>query len=569
MTDSLPLPCSDARIAASELVRAAYLALLSREPDESGYEHHLALLSHSGSVVDLLRAITDSEECRFLRFNDELPGIRRAVLEALRADVAGGADTDRVDTELNAVFGLVRELLASEEGWNAQVRNHSARIVSVVFQALLGRQPEPAALDAYEGLLRDTGDLTRCIEAVSGSDEHMDYLLGAHAKRGPSMHSVAYDAELIARCLERFAGRPATASEVAACLADPSPVGAALYRRLGAPVRRNAPRILIVGAYGNGNLGDVYQALAVRHHLKTAWGLPEDAIFAASLVAQSDYPFPEAQKLPANTLLDAEQVNSFDCVVVGGGGLLAHPHDPLGDADWVHGIHAPILLLGVGASGDVHRSHAELLARAWLVTGRDGTSVSALKAARADAVACLDPILGLSSVSPLTAFDLAVGQHPEPSDVLWILKYPANACDEALLRRISTYIQDHPTERHVVVALEPAMDEVLSAWLPGVPVIAMTSLSALMAQLRNTARVVSMRYHGAIFAALAGRYFVGCSQEKIRDLAAAWPSCGCYVEEPEALAARLSQQCPAVESLPFVSDAASPQTLLVAYQACV
>lgn len=477
--------------------------------------------------------------------------------------------TDPLDTRQTAVLDPVRELSASDEGWSAQVRNHSARIVSAVFQALLGRQPEPAALDTYEGLLRQTADLAQCIEAVSGSDEHLDYRLGAHARRAPSMHGVAHDAELIARCLERFAGRPATASEVAACLADPLPVGAALYRRLGTPVRREAPRILIFGAYGNGNLGDAYQALAVQHHLRTAWGLPEDAIFATSLLARSDYPFPAAQKLPANTILDAEQVNRFDCVVVGGGGLLAHPHDPLGDVDWVRGIHAPILLLGVGASGDAHCSYAELLARAWLVGGRDSTSVSALKAARVDTVACLDPILGLSSVSPLTAFDPVVRQDPAPSDVLWILKYPANARDEAFLRRIGGYIQDHPTERHVVVAIEPAMDEVLSAWLPGVPVIATESLSELMAHLRNTGGVVSMRYHGAIFAALAGRYFVGCSQEKIRDLAAAYPSCGCYVEEPEALAARLAQQCPAVEAPRFGSDAASPRTALLAYEARV
>jgi hypothetical protein len=55
-------------------------------------------------------------------------------------------------------------------------------------------------------------------------------------------------------------------------------------------------RVLLFGAFGNGNLGDMYQAVAVRRHL-LGIGLEDRNIFACSMLDFQEYPFPGERKL--------------------------------------------------------------------------------------------------------------------------------------------------------------------------------------------------------------------------------------------------------------------------------
>ncbi|KWW39400.1 polysaccharide pyruvyl transferase WcaK-like protein [Cupriavidus metallidurans] len=522
---------------APEIVAAIYLALLRREPDTDGQQAYTKLLAEKSDIGLLIADIGASSEHIDGVLRSRLPTVKMVLTEAFGLD-----DEEVLQSEGSQSWDDFMQRLCdlSREGsvWRAQVRAHRIELVHGVFQALLGRTADAGALEAYSQELGRTGDIARFVSHVSRSPEHLEFRLRDERKR-PGMEAltrISCDAELIARTYLRFSGRAPEAREVANCLADSSAVGTTLRAHFGPPARGRGIRVLIFGAYGNGNLGDTYQAMALREHLIAAWEIPPHAVWACSLLKSADYAFPSDRKLASDAILDPVVVNDFDVVVIGGGGLLAHPHDPLRDlSSWARQIHAPILLLAVGAGATAATDHAELLARAWLVAGRDAASVSALRKARPDAVHVLDPILSMPDVNAMSALDAPVEVPSDPVDVLWILKYPANAADEAFLTWIASYFAEHGHERHVVLAMEPALDKSLSEMFSDVPVVLARSLAEQMAWIRRASRVVTMRYHGAIFSAHGGRYFHAFSQEKIRALTDMYPLLGDYVESADAL----------------------------------
>ncbi|UBM09146.1 polysaccharide pyruvyl transferase family protein [Cupriavidus metallidurans] len=522
---------------APEVVAAVYRALLWREPDAAGQQAYAKLLAEKGDIGVLITDIGGSSEHIEGVFRSRLPAAKAMLTEALELD-----DGELLQSEGSQSWDDFMQRLCdlSREGsvWRAQVRAHRVELVHGVFQALLGRTADAGALEAYSQQLGRTGDIARFVSQVSRSPEHLEFRLRDERKR-PGMEAltrIGCDADLIARTYLRFSGREPEACEVANCLADSSAVGTTLRAYFGPPARGRGIRVLIFGAYGNGNLGDTYQAMAVREHLVAAWDISPDAVWACSLLKSADYAFPADRKLASEAILDPIVVNDFDVVVIGGGGLLAHPHDPLRDLSaWARQIHAPILLLAVGAGANAATDHAELLARAWLVAGRDSASISALRKARPDTIHMLDPILSMPDVDAMSALDAPVEVPSGPVDVLWILKYPANAADDAFLTWIASYIAERGHERHVVLAMEPALDKSLSELFSHVPVVLARSLTEQMTRIRSASRVVTMRYHGAIFAAHGGRYFHAFSQGKIRALTDMYPLLGDYVESTEAL----------------------------------
>src|SRR3712207_2872937 len=94
-------------------------------------------------------------------------------------------------------------------------------------------------------------------------------------------------------------------------------------------------RVLIFGAYANGNLGDAEQAASVARHLR-AYRPELDVVAVAHSVADKPYsPSPASRGQNLVDILDPAFVNGFDSLLIGGGGLLASKHKPLTQADWV------------------------------------------------------------------------------------------------------------------------------------------------------------------------------------------------------------------------------------------
>src|SRR4051812_36366906 len=93
--------------------------------------------------------------------------------------------------------------------------------------------------------------------------------------------------------------------------------------------------VLCFGAYGNGNIGDSIQANALYHEVRSF--LPDRKI-AACTVFGRDYPFDGDAKVPGGALRSAEAMKLPALIMIGGGGLLAHPHTPLQEPEWARNL---------------------------------------------------------------------------------------------------------------------------------------------------------------------------------------------------------------------------------------
>lgn len=100
-------------------------------------------------------------------------------------------------------------------------------------------------------------------------------------------------------------------------------------------------RIVLFGAYGNGNIGDAIQALSIARHLKVV--RPEAEVWSYSELP-GRYEFQYDRVLPQGLFLRAAGLNQFDALIVGGGGLLSHPHAPLFDETWQTTTNLPVIV---------------------------------------------------------------------------------------------------------------------------------------------------------------------------------------------------------------------------------
>jgi polysaccharide pyruvyl transferase WcaK-like protein len=506
---------------AVSVVNEIYLALLNRDADPAGLAQYVPDLAAPSDVGSVVKKIADSEEHwqrQLHRHRAELAGlIYQCVLER------PPTPEDLANCESRSVGALVEALVQSDELWHLLLRRRAPELVTRVASALdLGRAEDDAA---WAGVIEG-------IRSVTESDR---YFVRLANRRGAAMTNdppragnltpAAVAIGHVEELFRKLAGRAPSPLEVSRCLAHGAQVGRATPAVLRDSAIRREPRerkVLLFGAYGNGNMGDAYQAIALQKHLTRSWGLQERQIFATSLIDSYDFPFPAAQKLPPDTILNTRLINEFDRLIIGGGGLIAHPHAPLFDSKWVKQVHTPVLLLGIGAELLTVEPHRELLERAWLVSGRDATSIAALKVVRADAVLIRDPVLSAFGIEDLSTSDAqprsaALPETETDVEVLWVLKYPDSEEDADFLIKVANLIQEQTRVRHAIVGIEPGRDQVLEQFLPG-KVQYLRSLSDLIPRLEQAGVVVSMRYHGCIFAALAGKPSVGYSQSKIKHL---------------------------------------------------
>lgn len=413
-------------------------------------------------------------------------------------------------------------------------------LVQALYEGILQRPADPAGLEHYAAVVRQTGTPVPAIRALVESDELWRALVARHqvqTDRGRSAAGLGWsrDVEHVCTLFERRLGRVPTGPEMAHLVAGGRAGLSARTRDLlglrGVPPFRDPahPRILLFGAFGNGNIGDSHQAVAVCRLLSLAWGVPETSFYATSVLRQMDYPFPADRKLPAEAVQDMALLDGFDVLVIGGGGLLAHPHDPLMDDAWVDRVRVPMVCLAIGASRALVAAHEPLLMRAWSVSGRDQASLAALQSVRPDAFLLRDPILSCGDADvfgPSTAPAQSAG-------TLWILKFPSGDADERALDEIGRIIATRPG-RHVIAAVEPLLDVALERRF-GTDITYVTRFDQLCDLCRQATAVVSMRYHGAIAAALAGRPCLSLSQSKIAALHDELGLPGVYVDDPAAI----------------------------------
>ncbi|MDO9708462.1 polysaccharide pyruvyl transferase family protein [Paracraurococcus lichenis] len=267
-------------------------------------------------------------------------------------------------------------------------------------------------------------------------------------------------------------------------------------RRSGFPP--GARRILLFGAYGNGNLGDAAQAEAVAALLQQAAGVPLHLHAVSWIDAAPDYPFDPASRLPAEAITAPDTLRLYDLLVIGGGGLFGAVHHPLLDPEWhavLAGLPLPYALVGVGADSMLPKEpqlgpHWDgLRAGAAFLSGRDLASLSAMPEAHWLA----DPVL----LAWLRA-GRGTPRPPRPgARPLCIVKHAQDAAEAQFLDQVAALGSDCD-----VAAIEPCREQHLAARWPGIRFV--TDWAELEALCAAASVVVSARYHGCIAGLLAG-----------------------------------------------------------------
>jgi len=511
-----------------EFVQIAFQAVLGRDAESGALDEYVPRIRDIASLGKVVGEIALSEES----WQRHLENHGRQLLDLIyRAVLQRAANTTEIerwegqDTSIAAIKGLIEELLGSEEFKRKQFigtergAGFSAELLDAAYRGMLGRPVDSNGLNEYAKRINTAKDFSSVITSLRQSNEFRKYLGGLEKVPEPvgTWHEVVARIEGL---YARYLNRPASAQEIAQYLQEETPlwqIHADLLKK--APLRAGPLRVLLFGAFGNGNMGDAYQAIAVRSHLQQQFGGRPFEVFACSLLSSSDYCYPEEYKLPSQSIMDADFVNSFDYLVIGGGGLLAHPHDPLADIKWCRSILTPMILLAVGATEPEVARHHILLRQALKVIGRDEVSVKALNTVRSDARLAGDPILCLGSVHDLLPAPSVAPDDQSNDSVLWVLKYPSNDEDLALLGKIREYIKDNSHQNHMIVGMEPALDQVLIGLFDETPILLTEDLDQLCQLISRAGQVFSMRYHGAIFALLMDRRVVGASQSKLHELA--------------------------------------------------
>lgn len=265
---------------------------------------------------------------------------------------------------------------------------------------------------------------------------------------------------------------------------------------------REAPQVLIFGAYGNGNLGDVAQVASLTRMIGTL--RPDIELWAASVMS-GRFPFRYDRTVPAARFFDPDYINRFDMLIIGGGGLFAHPHDPLISEEWQRAIDIPVALVGVGASPEVAERSSHLIGKSAFVSGRDPVSVDALGMFHPQVEGMIDPVLADMHFTACNPPPLVAG----PRKVLWILKSTDLSGFRDILEQVDPV-------RDTICFLEPHLDYCLVLRFPdAVPVYDARRLVELI---DGADLVVSFRYHGAVFALHRGKPLLGVQEPKIAAL---------------------------------------------------
>jgi polysaccharide pyruvyl transferase WcaK-like protein len=278
------------------------------------------------------------------------------------------------------------------------------------------------------------------------------------------------------------------------------------YAAARALVSPNHPRVLLFGAYGNGNLGDAIQASSLCRAIKFL--RPEIEVWACSALP-APFPFAHQLTLQPDAIFTPAIVNSFDLLIIGGGGLLSHPHDPLTDVKWQTMLQVPVALIGVGAAEPVASEAENLIRKAVYVSGRDDDSIATFRNFAREPAFVPDPVL--CDASYLNQHEERCSSRQSNDRRLWVLKY-VNTEDFFALCSSLSQADD------IVCFIEPHMDFPIIEHLPNA--LPIYFVEDLITMIDESDLVLSMRYHGCILAMLRGKRVFGLREQKCSDLLA-------------------------------------------------
>lgn len=254
-----------------------------------------------------------------------------------------------------------------------------------------------------------------------------------------------------------------------------------------------AIKILCLGAFANGNLGDMYQADAVARLIKEVE--PEAEVTSISPSKRgSAYPAQDHVAGPAEGAFDPAFINSFDLLIVGGGGLISAPHPPLNDPAWVEAVKIPICTLSLGAVEDTAALCRDFLRKCALFSVRDEFSLRVVQSECPDARIIMDPILLDQVVVPRPPLQPTAGIAWVPARLVLNTEIPWEA---AMARAFNS-------RRDRLISFNPMTDRKsgFDTILPKVEYL--DRIEPFLDAAFAARLVVSERYHGCIYALASG-----------------------------------------------------------------
>src|SRR5258706_1505347 len=173
-----------ARIFAAELVRMSYRGLLAREPDADGLQVYSSKLRESGELAYLLEQLCESEERWLKTFSARAPDrIRMLPLGLLGREPDPEALQDQVSrlAAPHDLAALLSDMARSDEHWRRTLIARAPELVRAVYQGLLKRDPDTGDLRRNAEQLAETYNLKPLLVEIVRSDENWKKTLVARA----------------------------------------------------------------------------------------------------------------------------------------------------------------------------------------------------------------------------------------------------------------------------------------------------------------------------------------------------------------------------------------------------
>ncbi len=157
-----------------DLVRAAFRGLIVREPEPEALASYSAGFSNPARLGDILSDIIGSDEFWEKLIAAHASNLVRAAYLALlgrEPDQEGMASYVEQISGIKDFTAILSDIIRSEEFWNRLISARAPDLVKAAFIGLLRREPEPEAMDSYSRELSEKMDLSAILADIIGSNE--------------------------------------------------------------------------------------------------------------------------------------------------------------------------------------------------------------------------------------------------------------------------------------------------------------------------------------------------------------------------------------------------------------
>jgi hypothetical protein len=168
-----------------EVVLGLHRRIFKRDPDAAGLRSYAGQLEASKDLAGLLAAVAASQEFWEGQITERAEELVRAAYRALLKrepeEQALSAYAEQLKEHKNLTT-LLRTIGESREHWEVLQAANAEELVRAIFAALLNREPEEQALQDYAAKLREKKQLSELMTAVANSQEHWELLLQERAR---------------------------------------------------------------------------------------------------------------------------------------------------------------------------------------------------------------------------------------------------------------------------------------------------------------------------------------------------------------------------------------------------